>query len=132
MKKAVCLIFSLFLAIQFSKAQTAPSEIFSAFRYYNSDKTPTGSGFKMRHFINIKSPCLFSIYSDHITFRSRKTINYKIYKMQKYTESKHYWVKDADGQYFQIGTSDWNVTIEKTDKNGKGLAMTLFNIKRIK
>jgi len=60
--------------------------------------------------------------------------------MQKFTNSNHYWVRDSNGQYFQIETSDYLINnkhrcaidIEKTDKNGKWLAVTRYEVNRVK
>ena len=140
MKKTICAILTLCWVVQFSTAQNTPLEIYSAYRFYLSDKTPTGSGFKLRHFTNVKHKYLFSVYNDHIVYSNKENIVYKIYKVKRYSDATHYLVNDPSRQYFDITIDDdifdkkhlYGVTLTKTDKNGSRLSVTRFDVKKIK
>jgi len=140
MKKTACIILILFLTIQLSAVEVPPLEIYSAYRFYLSDKTKTGTGFKLRHFTKVKHKYLFSVYQDHIIYTTEQRILYKIYKIKSYTNSVHYFVKDISGQYFEIVINDdvlekkhfYAVTILKTDKAGKWLSVIRFDVNKVK
>ncbi|MFI5159312.1 MAG: hypothetical protein ACHQF4_10635 [Sphingobacteriales bacterium] len=139
MKKFVCLVLILCWVIQFSTAQTKPIEIYSAYRYYKSDKTKTGV-FKYRHFINLKPKYIFSFYSDRIILKSKNIIVFKIHKTKKHLNSTDYLVDDPTGQYFDIVIESavidskhyYDISLLKTDKNGNWLSDTRFNVNRVK
>jgi hypothetical protein len=132
MKKTICLIFTLCWIVQISIAQTAPLEIYSAYRFYKSDKTPTGTGFKLRHFTKVKHEYLFSIYRDHVAYTNKKTIIYKIYKVKRYADTSHYLTTDSSGRYFDIVVSNYAVTLMQTDKDGKWISITRFDVNKRK
>lgn len=140
MKKLACLTLLFSGIVIFSYAQIIPLEKYSAYRFYLSDKTKTGTGFKLRHFTNVKNELLFLVYNDRIAYTNQGTIVYKIYKIKRYADTTHYLVNDSSGQYFDIVISDevvnknhfYAVTVMKTDKNGNWLSLTSFDVKKIK
>ncbi|HEY9003322.1 MAG TPA: hypothetical protein VIM89_18345 [Mucilaginibacter sp.] len=141
MKKPILICLFLLAIIQFSKAQTIPLEIYSSNRFWKSDKTKTGSGFKFRNTTTVKQPYVFTIYKYHITFKDRNFTTYKINKVEaKWSDATHYLVSDLKGQTFMVIKSDiiidnkhtYNIEIIKTAKDGKELAVTMYDVKKVK
>ena len=141
MRKLSYIISFLFGVIQVTNAQVKPLEIYSSKRFWKSDKTKTGTGFKFRTATNVKRELLFTIYKDHITLTNKKDIIYKINKIDaKYTDATHYLVSDLHKQSYAITIDDdvidkkhiYGITIIKTAKDGKYLSVTRFDVNKIK
>ena len=141
MKKPICIILFLFGMVRFSVAQTTTLEIYSSKKFWESDKVKNGVGFKFRNTIFLKQPYLFIIYKDHITFKGKQNITYKVNKIEsQYQDSVHYLVSDSNGQSFTIIIDDniidskhySGITIIKTGKDGRDVAVTRYDVKKQK
>jgi len=141
MKKSICIILLLLEIIQFSDAQVAPSEIYSSKRFWRSDKTKTGTGFKFRNATNVKRRYTFAIYKDCIKLTNKESTLYKINKIDgHYLDATHYLVSNSSGQPFLIivgnvivdNKHSYDITVIKTAKDGKTLSVTKFDVKKLK
>lgn len=141
MKYPIFLSLLFLIFVQFSNAQVAPSEVYSSTRFWRSDKTKTGTGFKFRNATNVKREYLFAIYKDHIKLSNQKTTIYKIDKIDgHYSDATHYLVSNSSGQSFLIIVDNYiinkkhiyGITIIETAKNGKTLSVTRFDVKKLK
>lgn len=143
MNRVTYLILLLCLSAKFSQAQKQPSEIYSAYRYLLSDMKKGKHGFNEAKFhanyIQVKSPILFSVYSDKIVCKNQKTILYKIYKTKEFSDDTHYYAVDLQGQYYDIviehGLIDqkpyYSVTVCRTTKNNNWLSVTRYDVNKI-
>lgn len=139
MKRIACLVLFQFSLIQFVIAQETPLEKYSAYRYYKSDKTKTGTGYKLRNYEVLLRRCLFYVYKDSIVYTTKGSTVYKIYKIKRYSDDTHYFANDSSGEYFDIviyhsefgNQTYYAVNVFKTDKNGNWLGLTRFDLNKI-
>src|ERR1700740_27648 len=137
MKRMVCVVLLSFCLVNLVKAQEAPLEKYSAFRYYQSDKN--GKGYKLRHYEVLLRRCLFYVYKNRIVYTTKGSTVYKIYKIKRYSDDTHYFANDSSGAYYDIviyhsefdNQTYYAVNVFKTDKNGNWLALTRFDLKKL-